>query len=398
MGALERAVVRLGRDPAAVRSIDDFARLADIDPARLDAATTHHFHATSSALLESARVDAAARLLVSGKVAVAAVADAVGHPRPGAFDRLFRARMRMSVSAFVALPDACAFTMSIPRWWRRDAVLAYLGRDPKSLAEQVEARRFRFARTVDGRAVAIDVRLDRDQARVVLASDGALPSGAAVDAHRAALHRLGLARDPRPFERAIAATPWARLLGARHGLTVPRTADAFDGLCWVIAGQQVSVPVACALRRRLIARVGQEAPGGLRVPATAAAVAALDPPDLRAMGFSRRKTEYLSDIARSVVDGTLPLGVEGQSVVRVTRRLLAIRGLGPWSVQYLLMRAYGFADCVPMGDVALLRSLQGFFGLDQRPDTGETVALMSRFAPFRSFATFHFWARLAEED
>jgi AraC family transcriptional regulator of adaptative response / DNA-3-methyladenine glycosylase II len=76
--------------------------------------------------------------------------------------------------------------------------------------------------------------------------------------------------------------------------------------------------------------------------------------------------------------------------------LLSIRGFGIWSANYVLMRGCGFADCVPVGDSGLTSSLQEFYRLETRPDAEKTLALMKRFAPYRSLATFHFWMRKSD--
>jgi 3-methyladenine DNA glycosylase/8-oxoguanine DNA glycosylase len=57
-----------------------------------------------------------------------------------------------------------------------------------------------------------------------------------------------------------------------------------------------------------------------------------------------------------------------------------------------MMRGCGLADCVPLGDSGLATALEHFHGLDHRPDQAETDALMQTFRPYRSLATFHFWA------
>jgi AraC family transcriptional regulator of adaptative response / DNA-3-methyladenine glycosylase II len=95
------------------------------------------------------------------------------------------------------------------------------------------------------------------------------------------------------------------------------------------------------------------------------------------------------------VQGELDLdGMALEPVPAVEERLSAVRGLGPWSVQYLLMRAYGFGDCVPAGDSALATALERFFSRLRRPDPDETRALMEPFAPQRSLATYHLWKTL----
>jgi len=80
---------------------------------------------------------------------------------------------------------------------------------------------------------------------------------------------------------------------------------------------------------------------------------------------------------------TLP----GMSATRVERPLLAIRGLGPWSHNYVMMRSLGLADCVPLGDTGITSGLQTLLALKERPDIDATRRLMTVFAPDRSWAT-----------
>jgi 3-methyladenine DNA glycosylase/8-oxoguanine DNA glycosylase len=82
--------------------------------------------------------------------------------------------------------------------------------------------------------------------------------------------------------------------------------------------------------------------------------------------------------------------------VRAERTLLALRGVGPWTAHYVMMRGCGFADCVPVGDAGLNKALQQFFALEARPDAEQTRELMAPFAGHRSVATFHFWRSLGD--
>src|SRR5690606_19621289 len=99
----------------------------------------------------------------------------------------------------------------------------------------------------------------------------------------------------------------------------------------------------------------------------------------------------------AVSDGTLDLDdMTTRSAPAIERRLLAVRGLGPWSAQYMLMRGFGFADCVPAGDSGLATALERFFALEERPDATGTRRLMETFSPHRALATFHLWTSLGE--
>jgi len=257
---------------------------------------------------------------------------------------------------------------------------------------------FHFAIHADGGPVAVSVTIESGKARCRLEPSGALAPGCGCAVHRRVLRFLGLTIDPQPFERHLRRTPQhARLIAGRRGLTIPQTRDVVDALVWVVVGQQISLPIALALRRRLTELAGTRVNDRLFVPPTAESLARLEESHLRAIGFSRRKAEYLTGIARSVVAGSLdPEGLRERTATEIERTLLKVHGLGPWSVHYLMMRAFSLADCVPVGDVALAKSLMEFFDLPERPSGPQTLELMQPFAPYRSLATFHLWTRLGE--
>ena len=96
--------------------------------------------------------------------------------------------------------------------------------------------------------------------------------------------------------------------------------------------------------------------------------------------------------ARLIASGALDLAaLRGMSATRAERTLLAIRGLGPWSVNYLMMRALGFSDCVPLGDTGVTSALKSLLQLEERPDVDATRRLMGVFSPYRSLATGQLW-------
>jgi len=168
-----------------------------------------------------------------------------------------------------------------------------------------------------------------------------------------------------------------------------------------VVGQQISLPFAFTLRRRLAELCGSHAPtDNLIAPPTAAQVARLDYADLTPLQFSQRKAEYLVDAARLAVSGNLPLEALAQTATapQIEARMLALRGFGPWSANYVMMRGFGLADCAPLGDTGLSAGLQRFFALGYRPNAPQTVALLEPFAPHRSLATAHLWASLQPEE
>jgi AraC family transcriptional regulator of adaptative response / DNA-3-methyladenine glycosylase II len=146
------------------------------------------------------------------------------------------------------------------------------------------------------------------------------------------------------------------------------------------------------LKRRLFERTGTKLSSGLIAPPAPEAIAQLSPDDLLPLQFSRQKAAYVIHAAQLVASRQLDLtALRTLSATRAERTLLAIRGLGPWSVNYLMMRSLGFPDCVPLGDTGVTSGLQSLLKLDERPDIDATRRLMAVFSPHRSLATAHLW-------
>lgn len=393
---VEELVGSLRADPAELRNVGDLVRRSGVGASKLSQLFRRHYHTTPLAMLTRLRIERARRELLESEKSVTAIGFDVGYETLSAFHDNFRGQTGMSPQAYRRLLGADRFTVDLPAWFSPRRALRYLGRDPASPTQRVDGEVFSFAAAVDGVAAAASAKIAAGRAECAIEPGSRPPAaGWAPVVHARLLRLLGLVTDPLPFERRLRRSEHRRLIEGQRGLTVPQTHDLVDALVWVIVGQQVSLPVAFALRRRLIERYGRRAPGGFALPPALETLANVGYADLQAAGFSRRKAEYLVDLARAATAGELDLGaLERAPATVVERRLLAVRGLGPWSVHYLMMRALALADCVPVGDVALAKSLALFFGLGERPDKPRVIELMKPFAPYRSLATFHLWNRL----
>jgi 3-methyladenine DNA glycosylase/8-oxoguanine DNA glycosylase len=276
-----------------------------------------------------------------------------------------------------------SFAVELPQGYRADEVLGFFGRDVPGVSEQVFPGGLRKAMLVDGCPVEVTIWFRDGAAHCEV--DGA--SGSAV--HHAVLRMLGLTGDASVFEERFTDDP---LIGAivrrQRGLRIPLTPEPWEALAWAIMGQQISVRMAVMLRRELILAAGLSHPNGLRAHPPAGVVAGMDVDTLRGLKFSRSKAEYLIAAAKAVGSGAVPLAEESAGL------LSAIRGIGPWTLQYLFLRGLGLADCLPAGDVGLARGLERLSGT--RPSEREIRQIMARFAPYRSLATYHIWASLKD--
>jgi AraC family transcriptional regulator of adaptative response / DNA-3-methyladenine glycosylase II len=400
---METLWAELRRDPAGLSGEDAMVRASGLSRRRLTAGFREHFHTTPERALVAARVARAEELLGGGATAREAARGA-GFEDVAALEAAFRTAHGMGTRAFRALGGSPNFTLSLPDDYLAAPTLRTWGRDPSSLTDRVDGNRITRAFRAAAGTALVEIELARGVARCRVESEGPVDASIVRAAHRLARRTLGsidgsgAPSEPATFEELVLRRRrTAPLVAKRRGLRIPLTADPFEALTWAVLGQQVNLAFAFTMRRNLLTLAGARAPRGMRAHPTPAELAALDPADLARLQLSRSKARYLVELARAVAGGELALDTLGDaSAVRIEEALLARLGVGPWTAAYVMLRGYGLADCLPVGDAGLAQALQRFFALDARPDAATTRALMAPFAPFRSLATVHLWNSLGD--
>jgi DNA-3-methyladenine glycosylase II len=195
---------------------------------------------------------------------------------------------------------------------------------------------------------------------------------------------LGLELDLPPFHAfarndAVLAEAVRRFPGYRP----PLAPDPFEALVSSITAQQVSLHSAFAVRSRFVDRFGVPAELAVAFP-TRERVAQANEEDLTALGFSRRKAEYVLGIARSSLDFD---ELESLTDDEVKARLTALRGLGEWSADWFLGRYLGRPEAWPAGDLALRKAVLALY-----PEITDVRAAGLRFHPFQSLSAHYLLA------
>ncbi|HTA41766.1 MAG TPA: Ada metal-binding domain-containing protein [Bryobacteraceae bacterium] len=383
----EQTAMRVRRVPASFPDIAAIAAKAGLSRTALNDLFREHAQESPGAFLRRVRVDYACQLLENGAKPADGAA-AAGFESASAFHERFLARTGLTPGAYAGLRHTPEFTLRLPLRYRFREVLDFYGRDPVSMSEQVSASGLKKALLIDNKPSLIEILFDGNAA--LCRTDAENP----YDAHRAIVRMLGFDSDAAGFERQFTGDSLlGALLECQRGLRIPLTPTPWEALAWAIIGQQISLKVAVTLRRELIAALGVRHASGLRAHPSAEAVAALDVDTLRRLKFSRSKAEYLIFAAEAVATGALPIaGLRELSARHAARLLQNIRGIGPWTAQYVFLRGFGFADCLPAGDAGLAQGLERLNGA--RPAEAEIREKMARFSPWRSLATYHVWASL----
>lgn len=209
---------------------------------------------------------------------------------------------------------------------------------------------------------------------------------------------LDLDADPVAVAETLGADPvLAPLVGRSPGLRVPGSVDGAELAVRAVLGQQVSGAAARALAGRLVARSGDPLPESLVDPdgglthlfPEPGAVAQIGAADL-AVPASRR--EALRNLTRGLAGGGISLD-PGSDREEAGRKLLALRGVGPWTAAYIAMRALGDPDAFPYTDLGVRRAVRrlGYAG-----DPAGIAAFAERWRPWRAYATQHLWASLGD--
>jgi DNA-3-methyladenine glycosylase II len=167
-----------------------------------------------------------------------------------------------------------------------------------------------------------------------------------------------------------------------------RPKDAYGTLIRSITGQQLSTKAAATIYGRLTELYDGRTP-------TPEEIIATDPQQLRAIGLSNAKAAYLRDLAEHIVDGELPVGELAELPdERVYEMLIAVKGLGRWTVDMFLMFHLGRPDILPVGDLGIRKAIQVHYGLEELPKAAEMEQIAEPWRPYRTLACLYLWESL----
>jgi DNA-3-methyladenine glycosylase II len=192
-------------------------------------------------------------------------------------------------------------------------------------------------------------------------------------------------------ERALAARDpvMARLIDAAGPCTMDARLERtpFESLASSIAHQQLNGVVAARILARFVALY---APAAFPEPA---AVLATDDAALRAAGFSFAKIRALRDLAEKTQSGVVPTSAELVALedAHIIERLTQVRGIGPWTVQMMLMFQLGRPSVLPIDDFGVRNGFRLTYGLKGLPTPRALAEFGARWHPHSSMAAWYLW-------
>ena len=279
------------------------------------------------------------------------------------------------------------------------------GRRFEPVLDYFEEGEYRRVADVDGQLALYGVREEVAQGKHAL--EVRILAGAADDAAQRAVtaqvsNQFSTGLDLAPFYARVSADAALSLL-RRHfqGMRIPQSPSVFETLISAILEQQVNLSFAHQVKKALVEAYGRYLEfEGRRYNAfpEPAALAITTPGELRRLQISAPKARYLIAIARATLDGSLDLpGLRELDPALAHARLMEQKGVGPWTAQYVGLRALGHLDCLPAADVGLQKAIRDLYGLRQRPSAARVEKLAERWAGWQSYATFYLWLTYWED-
>lgn len=181
---------------------------------------------------------------------------------------------------------------------------------------------------------------------------------------------------------------WAALITAVGpcGFESRPEREPFEALVRAVAYQQLHGKAGDAIIRRFMDIYGGKAP-------TPAELLKTDFDTLRACGFSARKIETIQGIAKGALSGLVPSRAEADAMPdeELINRLVALKGIGRWTVEMLLIFTLERHDILPVDDLGVVEGYKRLKKLEHAPNRKEIAAIGQAWSPYRTIASWYLW-------
>jgi DNA-3-methyladenine glycosylase II len=257
---------------------------------------------------------------------------------------------------------------------------------------------YRRVLVVQGKPALVAVTQQRAMLNVVLTGRD-LPPSARQSVTRTLERLLGIRIDLSEFYEFSAGHARLNELAMRfQGLKPPRFATVFEGLVNGISCQQLTLTVGIIFLNRLAKRYGLAFSPGLYAFPRPEDLASLYPSDLRPLGYSGSKSRALIGVARSIVGGQLDLEeLTKLSNTQCVERLVALRGVGRWTAEYVLLRGLGRIDVFPGDDVGARNNLEHWLRLRKKLDYDRVEHVLKKWSGYGGLVFLHLLLKSLDE-
>lgn len=417
-----RAAVMLREECANSKGIESVAGRLGYTGRHLRRVFAEEFGVSPSQYMQTCRLLLAKSLLADSNLPISSVAKAAGFGSTRRFDDSFKQHYHLTPSDLrkrsrvgKGPADTVTVRLGYRPPYRFEELLAFFRVRALQGVELVDERSYaRTVRLADAKGVVVLgwVRVENDAAKnrlIVTMSESLVPCVPQVVGRIRRMFDLDC--DPHSIADGLLELENTVPGSVREGVRLPGCFDAFETCCRAVLGQQVTVGAANKIAARLVAAYGRAVETGidgltcawptpedvlaLASPESAAETRTADAPmaldslesAFGQLGIIKTRTRSIASIASLMQSGELDMG-PGCNAEEQLERLLSVKGIGPWTANYIAMRAMSYPDAFLESDSGVAHALP-----DLQPK--ERLALAESWCPWRSYAVISLWNSLA---
>ncbi|MBC1474811.1 DNA-3-methyladenine glycosylase 2 family protein [Listeria grandensis] len=299
-------------------------------------------------------------------------------------------------------PSTTKITIQTPNTFRFTPNLDYLNRDAKECMHHIENNQITKLIELTGQTLLIQISEATHNTLSIqcLASQTPITELTRIELIDYIHNWFDIDRDISEFY-ALARTDalLCQTTQDHYGLRIISIPDLFEALCWGIIGQQINLSFAYTLKRQFVEKYGTSTVYNniqyWTFP-TAEKIATLNITELTAIQLTKRKSEYIIEIAQQIQSGALSKQhlQNLPTIAHIEKELIKIRGIGPWTANYVIMRCLKLPNAFPIDDIGLINAIQHAQQLDQKPTKTEIQQLAKNWSGWEAYATFYLWRTL----
>ncbi|MCF6338112.1 MAG: helix-turn-helix domain-containing protein [Gammaproteobacteria bacterium] len=400
---VKRALALIDEGAMDGETVDCLAEQLGVGERHLRRLFQQHLGASPIAITQTRRILFAKKLIMETRMPMTEIAHAAGFGSIRRFNAVFQTlykrppsalrRTRQNIHDNVSAASDVVLTMSYAAPYHWASMISFLKKRAIPGVEWVD-RHNQYHRSIALDDCQGTVRVAFDKNKKCLRATIRFPRVSSLAFIISRLRRVfDLTADPVAIDDHLASDArLAPLITARPGLRVPGAWDGFELSIRAILGQQISVAAATTLAGKLVSQYGEPLETSLKTEGLSHIFPSperLAGADLRSLGMPGARAQALSALGKAVLEYPGMFSA-GQTSAAVIERLKALPGIGDWTSQYILMRAFCEPDAFPTADIGLMRAMATKNG--QRPTPATLLQQAETWRPWRAYAALHLWA------
>ena len=292
-----------------------------------------------------------------------------------------------------------AFTINTPKEFSFEECLIFLKRSPDEVLHVISNGRVLKLLEIENEFVLISLSMGRGRIKVEVLNS-VLNKVLQSTITNFVINWFDLKTKLKPFYILAENDKVMKDLKNRYyGLRIMGIPDLFEAITWAIIGQHINLKFAYKLKKRFVEQYGKKYTYD-RIDyflfPSREVVLNLKPEELMNLQFTRKKAEHIINLSKVMIIGYLSKDslLSEKELTRVKNRLLEIKGVGDWTMNYVLMKCLNINTAYPIEDVGLHNAIRIQYNLEKKPTVDKIVKLFNNWKGWEAYATFYLWRSL----